>query len=143
MRLRSSLRLRRLATVALALVGSLAASTGHAGAADSRSVASVLSAVGKSVERGTIVVGPARDFGTIVHLRVMHQPPGVLQPAEIHAGTCAKYAPEPHYVLSLVLNGKSDSRIDVARREMLADGGVVIVRISRMREDVVACGKIG
>ncbi len=142
MRVRSSLRLRPLAA-ACALAGALVAPAASARAADAAGVASVLAPVGHSAERGTIVVGPARDFGTIVHLRVRHQPPGVLQPAEIHAGTCAKFAPEARYVLSLVLNGVSDSRLDVARRELLSGGGVVIVRISRMRDDVVACGRIG
>lgn len=51
---------------------------------------------------------------TQVVLTVTGQPAGVAQPVHIHKGTCANLDPKPAYPLSPLVDGKSETTVDVS-----------------------------
>lgn len=73
-----------------------------------------LSPQNDSGESGTAVLTDLGDGRTQVALTVTGQPAGVQQPVHIHKGTCANLDPKPAYPLSPVVDGKSETTVDVS-----------------------------
>ncbi len=99
--------------------------------------------VGASRERGSLTLVPTSDSTTLVRIRLAHQPPGAIQPAEIHSGSCGDVDPNVRHVLTSVLSGKSDTRLDISETYLMHIPTVLIVRLSRVSEAPVACARIG
>ena len=65
------------------------------------------------------------------------------QPAHIHAGTCANLDPKPAYPLSSVVNGRSETMVDVNVDDLLAGDFAINVHKSPTEASVyVSCGTI-
>ena len=115
--------------------------TSFALAADSASVK--LEPQNSSGESGTATLTKAGDNKTKVVLEVQGAPAGVSQPVHIHKGTCANLDPKPAYPLSPVVNGKSETTVNVSL-DSLEKGGYAI-NGHKSAQDVktyVFCGPI-
>jgi hypothetical protein len=115
--------------------------TSFALAADSSSVK--LEPQNSSGESGTATLTKAGDTKTKVVLEVQGAPAGVSQPVHIHKGTCANLDPKPAYPLSPVVNGKSETTVNVSL-DSLEKGGYAI-NGHKSAQDVktyVFCGPI-
>lgn len=99
--------------------------------------------VGASHERGSLTLIPTTDSTTLLRIRLAHQPPGAIQPAEIHSGTCADVDPNVRHVLTSVLSGKSDTKLDISETYLMHIPTVLVVRLSRYNGTAVACAQIG
>ncbi|HUS16327.1 MAG TPA: hypothetical protein VM536_15115 [Chloroflexia bacterium] len=65
------------------------------------------------------------------------------QPAHIHMGTCANLDPKPRYPLTSVVNGKSETTLDVAMSDLQPGAMAINVHKSAAEASVyVACGNI-
>jgi len=84
-----------------------------------------LSAQSGSGETGTATLTKQGDTQTKVVLNVSGAPAGVSQPVHIHKGTCAQLDPKPAFPLSPLVNGKSETVVNVSLDE-LAKGGYAI-----------------
>jgi len=97
-----------------------------------------------SGESGTATLTKAGDNKTKVVLDVKGAPAGASQPVHIHKGTCANLDPKPAYPLSPVVNGKSETTVNVSL-DSLEKGGYAI-NGHKSAQDVktyVFCGPIG
>lgn len=64
------------------------------------------------------------------------------QPAHLHKGTCSNADPTPAYPLSNVVNGKSETTVDVGMAEL---GKGYLVNVHKSAQDIptyVSCGDI-
>jgi LPXTG-motif cell wall-anchored protein len=82
--------------------------------AQAASVTVNLSPQNNSGESGTAVLTDLGNGKTQVVLTVTGQPAGVSQPVHIHKGTCANLDPKPAYPLSPLVDGKSETTVDVS-----------------------------
>jgi hypothetical protein len=78
---------------------------------------------------------------TKVMLALKGAPSGA-QPVHIHPGTCAKLGAKPAYSLSDVVNGKSNSEIDVPLAKLLASSFAINVHGSASEMLNVSCADI-
>jgi hypothetical protein len=115
--------------------------TSFALAADSSSVK--LEPQNSSGESGTATLTKAGDTKTKVVLEVQGAPAGVSQPVHIHKGTCANLDPKPAYPLSPVVNGKSETTVNVSL-DSLEKGGYAINghKSAQEAKTYVFCGPI-
>ena len=103
----------------------------------------LLRSEGGSGENGTVALKPLGQQ-TAVEVHVVNVPAGVSQTVHIHEGTCAKVAPQVKYPLSPVIDGTSESIIDVPLDKLLATPLVVHVhRTYKQERSSVACASIG
>jgi hypothetical protein len=83
------------------------------------------------------------DGKTMVVLDITPGAAGVPQPAHIHEGTCANLNPKPAYPLTNVVNGKSETSVDVTIEALLAKPYAINVHKSGPEAAVyVSCGDI-
>jgi CHRD domain len=97
-----------------------------------------------SGQSGTATLSP-NDDGTVHVSLEISNPPAEAQPAHIHQGTCAELDPTPAFPLESVVNGTSESDVDVSLQDLLdaVDGYAINVHKSDAEADVyVACGDI-
>ena len=92
-----------------------------------------LRAVGGSGEYGTVALKPVGEQ-TAVEVHVVNVPRGQIQTVHIHRGTCAKVAWPITYPLSPLIDGASESIIDVPLDTILASPAVVHVHRSYQSE---------
>ena len=97
-----------------------------------------------SGQSGTATLSP-NDDGTVHVSLEISNPPAEAQPAHIHQGTCAELDPEPAFPLESVVDGTSESDVEVSLQDLLdaVDGYAINVQKSDAEADVyVACGDI-
>jgi hypothetical protein len=97
-----------------------------------------------SGQSGTATLSPNEDGTVHVSLEISN-PPAEAQPAHIHQGTCAELDPAPAFPLESVVNGTSESDVDVSLQDLLdaVEGYAINVHKSDAEADVyVACGDI-
>jgi hypothetical protein len=102
-----------------------------------------LKAQNGSGEYGTFALKPHGNKTTIeVHL--VGAPSGIPQPAHLHPGTCAKLNPAPKYPLKSLVNGISETSVDVPMATLLSDHLALNVHESAANlPKYVACGNVG
>jgi hypothetical protein len=102
-----------------------------------------LKAEGGSNEYGTVAL-KLLDGQTVVELHVVNEPPGDVQTAHIHHGTCASVKPPIIHALSPLVDGTSESILDVSLATILATPSVVEVHSSYKTVDrSLACANLG
>lgn len=95
-----------------------------------------------SGEIGTAKLQPQGEGQTLVTLGLNNAPPNP-QPAHIHRGTCDDLDPQPAYPLSEVINGISETVVDVSIEDLLKEPHAVNVHKSKEEADVYfSCGNI-
>jgi len=95
-----------------------------------------------SGQSGTAVL-TAMGNQTRVVVTLSNPPAGVAQPAHIHEGTCANLNPQPKYPLQSVMNGRSETVVDVPLSQLLA--GQFAINVHKSQQEIstyVACGAI-
>ena len=100
-----------------------------------------LSAVGDSGQSGTATLTASGD-GTVVTVDV-DEPVSASQPAHIHEGTCDNLTPEPAYGLANVVEGQSETTVDVALEDLTSQDYAINLHMSG--EDLAtytSCGDI-
>ncbi|MBW3590148.1 MAG: hypothetical protein KY429_12120 [Actinobacteria bacterium] len=95
-----------------------------------------------SGEIGTAKLQPLGGGQTRVTLGLNNAPQNP-QPAHIHRGTCEDLDPQPLYPLSDVVNGISETVVDVSIEDLLAEPHAVNVHKSKEEAEVYfSCGNI-
>jgi hypothetical protein len=125
-----------------ALAAALLAFTLPALAADSTQRVFAIASQNGSGELGTVTLTALGDK-TRVDVALANTPADVAQPAHIHEGTCAKLNPKPKYPLSTVVNGVSNTTVDVPMSQLVAGG--LAVNVHKSTADIptyVACGDL-
>uniref|UniRef100_A0A7C2WAN6 CHRD domain-containing protein n=1 Tax=Thermorudis sp. TaxID=1969470 RepID=A0A7C2WAN6_9BACT len=80
---------------------------------------------------------------TRVTIQLSNPPGDTPQPAHIHPGTCANLNPQPQYPLNNVVNGTSETVVDVPLANLLTGNFAINVHKSGQEISVyVACGDI-
>jgi hypothetical protein len=100
-----------------------------------------LRAIEKSHESGTATLTSLGDERTQVDIHVKGAPQGVVQPAHIHEGTCAKLNPQPKYGLNNVVDGESSTQVPVGLAEL--EKGNLAINVHKSTQDIstyVSCG---
>lgn len=95
-----------------------------------------------SGQSGTAVL-TAEGNQTRVVVTLSNPPAGVAQPSHIHEGTCANLNPKPKYPLQSVMNGRSETVVDVPLSQLLA--GQFAINVHKSQQEIstyVACGEI-
>ncbi|HEY1881479.1 MAG TPA: hypothetical protein VGG51_00370 [Candidatus Cybelea sp.] len=94
-----------------------------------------------SGQHGTIALKP-RGSKTVVEVHLLGAP-ATAEPAHIHAGSCSHLNPVPKYPLTSVVNGISETTVDVSIATLTAGGLAVNVHKSASDlKDYVACGDL-
>ena len=129
---------RFLALITLALAATLPA----AAANDSGGKVFAIDPQNSSGEHGTFALKP-RGTKTVVEIHLLGAPTDVPQPAHIHMGTCANLNPSPKYPLTNVVNGVSETTVDVPMAQLMTSPMAVNVHKSTAEvKTYVACGNI-
>jgi hypothetical protein len=138
-----------LLTVAVLLAtacGSSESTSGDTGTAASdggRTITVELATQNDSGESGTATL-TEQGSTTAVVLGLENLAAEVAQPAHIHKGTCAELDPAPTYPLTNVVDGASETTVDVPLEELEAGRFAINVHKSEAEADVyVACGDLG
>lgn len=95
-----------------------------------------------SGQSGTAVL-TAMGNQTRVVVTLSNPPAGVAQPAHIHEGTCANLNPKPRYPLQSLMDGRSETVVDVPLTDLLA--GQFAINVHKSQQEIstyVACGEI-
>jgi hypothetical protein len=117
----------------------MALSAGAAG----NSVTVQLQAQNNSGESGTATLTDMGNNQTKVTLNLSGAPAGVAQPAHIHEGTCANLNPTPKYPLTNVMDGKSDTTVNVSLSSIMTGGFAINVHKSAAEVSTYfSCGNI-
>ncbi|HET6623762.1 MAG TPA: hypothetical protein VFG70_04475 [Gaiellaceae bacterium] len=111
-----------LATTALAACGG----DDDGGGGDAISVS--LSPVGDASQFGTATLTPEGDQTRVV--LDVDSPVSNSQPAHIHEGTCADLDPEPAFGLPNVVDGRSESTVDVSLETLTASDYAINLHMS-------------
>jgi len=101
-----------------------------------------LSAQNGSGQHGTVALKP-RGNKTVVEIHLIGAATGVAEPAHIHEGTCDKLNPAPKYPLKSLVDGISETDVDVPISVLTAGG--LAVNVHKSAEDLkdyVACGNL-
>ena len=124
---------------AVVLLAGCKSMMGRSGTVEAR-----LSPQSNSGESGTATLTKQGDTQTKVALSVSGAPAGVSQPVHIHKGSCAKLDPKPAFPLSPLVNGKSETVVNVSLDE-LNKGGYAINGHKSAQEvsTYVFCGDVG
>ncbi len=94
-----------------------------------------------SGQHGTVALKP-RGSKTVVEVHLLGAP-ATAEPAHIHAGSCSHLNPAPKYPLTSVVNGISETTVDVSIATLTAGGLAVNVHKSASDlKDYVACGDL-
>ena len=112
-----------LATTALAACGG---DDDGGGGGDAISVS--LSPVGDASQFGTATLTPEGDQTRVV--LDVDSPVSNSQPAHIHEGTCADLNPEPAFGLPNVVDGRSESTVDVSLETLTASDYAINLHMS-------------
>lgn len=112
-----------LATTALAACGG---DDDGGGGGDAISVS--LSPVGDASQFGTATLTPEGDQTRVV--LDVDSPVSNSQPAHIHEGTCADLDPEPAFGLPNVVDGRSESTVDVSLETLTASDYAINLHMS-------------
>jgi hypothetical protein len=123
----------------VALLGTAAAALA---AAAQETVTVTLAEQSGSGQSGTAVL-TAVGNQTRVTLRLSNPPAGIPQPAHIHPGTCANLDPRPQYPLNNVVDGSSETVVDVPLADLLT--GTFAINVHKSGQEIavyVACGDI-
>lgn len=118
------------------------AGCGGGGNGDAQKVTVKLGELVASGQSGTATLTRAGSVQTIVHIQVAN-PPAEAQPAHIHPGTCEQLDPLPAWALESVVDGESETTLNVGLDELRT--GKFAVNIHRSAEEIrtsVACGDI-
>lgn len=108
-----------------------------------QSITITLSQQNNSGESGTATLTAVGTNQTRVVIQLKGAPANVAQPAHIHEGTCANLNPVPKYPLNNVVNGMSDTTVNVALSDLLAKPFAINVHKSAQEiQTYVACGNI-
>jgi hypothetical protein len=94
-----------------------------------------------SGETGTGYLTPDGDKTKV--MIALKGAPADAQPAHIHEGTCAKLNPKPTYPLSSVVDGKSNTEVDVPLSKLTA--GTYAINVHKSPTDIatyVSCADI-
>jgi hypothetical protein len=129
----------------IAVVAALAVSAFAAFAEDTgiTKVRVPMRAIEHSGESGTATLTSLGDERTQVDISVKGEPKGVVQPAHIHEGNCAKLNPQPKYGLNNVVEGKSSTQVPVGIDALRT--GKLAVNVHKSTQDIstyVSCGDI-
>ena len=129
--------------LALALVLALLGTAAAALAAFAQETVTVtLAEQSGSGQSGTAVL-TAVGTQTRVTIQLSNPPAGTPQPAHIHPGTCANLDPRPQYPLNNVVDGRSETVVDVPLADLLTGNFAINVHKSGQEIAVyVACGDI-
>jgi hypothetical protein len=95
-----------------------------------------------SGENGTATLSDLNGRTRIV-IHVQHENTTGIQPAHVHAGTCAKLNPAPKYPLKDVVLGDSNTIVDVPMSSLL--GGRYAINVHESKTELtkyVSCGNI-
>jgi plastocyanin len=95
-----------------------------------------------SGQSGTAVL-TAMGNQTRVVVTLSNPPAGVAQPAHIHEGTRANLNPKPRYPLQSLMDGRSETVVDVPLTDLLA--GQLAINVHKSQQEIstyVACGEI-
>jgi hypothetical protein len=111
-----------LATTALAACGG----DDDGGGGDAISVS--LSPVGDASQFGTATLTPEGEQTRVV--LDVDSPVSTSQPAHIHEGTCADLNPEPAFGLPNVVDGRSESTVDVSLETLTASDYAINLHMS-------------
>jgi hypothetical protein len=134
----------RYVVVTLAL-SSLFLTTGTFSAADTMMAGSRVFALGAqngSGENGTVSLSP-RGTKTLVVVALVGAPKTTPQPAHVHVGPCAKLDPAPKYALSSVVDGVSETTLDVPMDQLT--NGTFAVNVHKSGDDIktyTSCGDL-
>ena len=79
---------------------------------------------------------------TEVQLALTGNKPGEQYPAHIHQGTCAKLTPTPRYPLQPVINGLSNTTVQVSLKDLQSSPYAVNVHDPKAPTKYVACADI-
>lgn len=132
--------MRRIAfALVIALLGAAAAALT---ASAQETVTVTLSEQSGSGQSGTATL-TAVGNQTRVTIQLSNPPADTPQPAHIHPGTCANLNPKPQYPLNNVVNGTSETVVDVPLANLLTGNFAINVHKSGQEISVyVACGNI-
>jgi hypothetical protein len=130
---------RVILALAIALLGALLAAVT---ASAQETVTVNLSEQSGSGQSGTATL-TAVGNQTRITIQLSNPPAGTPQPAHIHPGTCANLNPQPQYPLNNVVNGTSETVVDVPLANLLTGNFAINVHKSGQEVAVyVACGDI-
>lgn len=131
---------RSLAPLALALL--LATMAVPALAAEQTHVFA-LATQNQSGELGTVTLIPVSDKATRVEVALAGSPAGIIQPAHIHDGPCAKLNPKPKIPLTPVVDGYSVTTVSMPISALIGSSFAVNVHESATKiSTYVACGDL-
>ena len=132
--MRSSFSVTLVAVCVLALVGA-----GVAEAADPINVQ--LTPLNNSGESGTAVLTDAGPKTKVV-VTITGAPAGVGQPLHVHKGTCVQLNPQPAYGLTTLIDGKSETMIDVPIGDLRNGYAINGHKSAQEANTYVFCGNI-
>jgi LPXTG-motif cell wall-anchored protein len=132
--------LQRSLLVPALTVGLVTAGLAAADTAAQQAVTVSLSAQNNSGISGTATLTPMGEQTQVV-LQLQNAPGP--HPAHIHDGTCANLNPAPKYPLQTVMNGRSETTVNVGLQQLLAGQAAINVHRSPQEASVyVACGDL-
>ena len=101
-----------------------------------------LEAQNNSGQNGVATLFPQGDKTRVV-IEILNAPPGVAQPAHIHAGRCDKLDKAPKWPLEAVQGGRSVTLVPASIDAILKDKTAINIHKSAAEAQVyVACGNI-
>lgn len=101
-----------------------------------------LEAQNNSGQNGIATLFPQGDKTRVV-IEILNAPPGVAQPAHIHAGRCDKLDKAPKWPLEAVKGGRSVTLVPASIDTILKDKTAINIHKSADEAQVyVACGNI-
>ncbi|HEY8478026.1 MAG TPA: hypothetical protein VIN09_14285 [Chloroflexota bacterium] len=101
-----------------------------------------MNAENNSGQNGTVTLEPMGNQTRVI-INVQPGAAGVPQPAHVHEGTCANLNPRPAFPLQPVIDGRSETVIDVSLETLQATQHAVNVHKSAQEASVyVSCGDI-
>ena len=125
---------------------SLAAPTSSSSSSSSAQAAGTvmvpLQALNGSNQTGSATLTAAGQKTNVV-IALNGATPGAVEPAHIHAGTCAKLDPKPTYPLNSVTGGSSSTTLNVPLSSLQTGGFAINIHQSMTNiSTYVACGNI-
>ncbi len=133
----------RLASLGTALLGTALIGTLITGTVGAQSPMTVtMKAMNGSGMDGTATLTDMGGGKTRVMLDLKNGPAGP-QPAHIHEGTCANLNPAPKHSLTNVVNGRSETMLNVSMSDLMM--GNMAINVHKSAQDIstyVSCGDI-
>lgn len=131
------------ASLGTALLGTALVGTLMAGTVGAQAPMTVtMKAMNGSGMDGTATLTDLGSGKTKVMLDLKNGPAGP-QPAHVHEGTCATLNPAPKYPLTNVVNGRSETTLDVGMSDLMK--GSMAINVHKSPQDIptyVSCGDI-